>query len=379
MPSYNRQLYNINALYVGPSPATGYHFTNSAKTGTQADSLIEQFHRITSFNDTFNIPLEGATQVGQLAEFTRQPLGTPTPGLTFDYYLHNGVNEDRLGFSIDGSVSFLSGILNKQEDEKNYFLLFVPEGSDAAGYDLSANASSVKVVGIGNGYLTNWSLNASVGDFATCSASIEGLNYAIKTGFESVTIPAVNPDDGSLITNNYYSLPDATTGVAGMPKIIKRGDIEVDFTSMAGLMGVQLDQSSVGAAHIQSISLDVPLNRTPLERLTSKYAFSREPDFPINATLSVETLVSDLNTGLLANYLGCGLTEYDFTITFKSCEGNVTTPVFKVIASGATLDQQSFQQAAGSQGRTATVNFTIPLASAESAYPVLKLSGSYAP
>lgn len=365
MPSYSRQLYNINALYVSENA-----------TGAGAAS-VNQLHRIISFSDNFNLPIEGATQVGQLAEFTRQSIGTPTPGLTFDYYLHNGVNEERLGFNIDGGSSMLSGILNKSVDEKNYMILMVPEGNDAAGFALASDPTNVKTIGIGNGFITNWSLNASVGDFAQCSVSIEGLNYDIKTGYENITIPAVNPEDGALITDQYMTIPTGTTGVAGMPKIIKRGDITLDFSSMANLMGAKLD--GAGSAHVQSISLDVPLSRTPLERLTSRYAFSREIDFPITASLSVEANVSDLNTGTLANLLGCGTNEYNFEAVFSACENNVTTPVFRIIVSGANLNQQSFQQAAGSAGRTATISFDIPVGGAQDSQHVIALSGSYAP
>lgn len=348
--AYKQVKYSVAALFIGPTGSTSATADHSGK--------VVQLHRVTSVNDSFDIPLQDAIQLGQMAPFSRENISTPTPTVTFDYYVTNGANEKRMGFNVNetgdgntiGAESFLKDILATDTDEKNYFISFVPEGNDHMGYDTATNG---KVVGIGNGYITNYSLNASVGDFITSSVTVEGLNYDIRNRAASIQIPAINPDTGELASGT-YSLPTLTED-SSMPKVLKPGDIEIDFADWADKLGLGL--VGEGKAHIQSFSLEVPLARTPLERLGSNYAFSRELDFPINATFSIEANVADLQTGSLSTIInGCAdSVGKDVVITLKDCSGDIA---MRLDLKGLTQDSESFQLSTGGGGRTASVSFT---------------------
>jgi hypothetical protein len=346
---YKQVKYSVAALFVGG-------------TGTGAAT---QLHRVTSLNDSFDIPFQDVTQLGKMAPFTRETVGTPTPTLSFDYFATNGVNEKRMGFNINatgvGGVPFLSGILNRTTDEKNYYIAYVPEGADAAGSAL--NTSAVKCVGIGNAYVTSYNLNASVGEFVTSSVTVEGLNYDIRDGGATVPVPTVNPETGELITGVAYSLPAGVSEITGMPKVLRPGDIEFDFSSWNG-MGTKLNGD--GKAHIQSFSLDIPLSRQPLERLGSNFAFSRELDFPINATLTLETNLSDLQTGSLSDLINkCGQDDFNASITLKGCTGvsGGFTPQMRIWMNGITRDSENYSLSVGGGGRTASVAFSVKIGS----------------
>lgn len=359
--------FNSAALFVGPTPATGQHY-NSGNSGI---NLVTQIHRVQSANDGFEIVRRGTVQLGDLAEFDRSPVGQPNVPLSFEYLMTNGFQEDALGFVIDGQVSCLSGILEKTEDEKNYFMLFTPEGVDAAN---DTDRADHHVVAIGQGFITDITFNAAVDDLARASVTVEGLNYDIHQNSTGNYIPAVDPTDGAVNTTWQYGLPVAGTGVAGMPTVIRDGDITLDLSEAADLLGATLD--GAGKVNIQSFSLSIPLARNAIRRLGNNYAYTRELQTPINATLQLETILSNINTGSLADLVNtCADQKYDFTINMKSCLGSSKEDTFKIILKGATLDTENFSLEANAD-RTASIGFTIPVGAANNTSRGVFLSGS---
>ena len=59
----NRIIYQSEALYAGPSPATGDHFS----AGNGGNNLVNQLHRVQSANYSFNIARQDVNQFGELA------------------------------------------------------------------------------------------------------------------------------------------------------------------------------------------------------------------------------------------------------------------------------------------------------------------------
>lgn len=361
--------YQSSIVYVGPSPATGFHFSS----GTSGVSLVQQLHRVDTFNDAFDIPRENVTQFGQLRPFAREVVDSPTPTFDFEYYLTNGINEERLGLVIDGQTSCISGILNGTQDEKNYFGLFVPEGNDAVGFN---DRTQHIVVGLGNGFINNLEFTASVGEFARASVSVEGANYTIQTGSSGIAVPAINTANGTKIVGVNYALPPATSGEAGMPKVIKYGDVTLDLSDAVGLLGATLD--GAGSAHLQSFSLNIPLDREPLNRLGTQFAYSRKINFPIEASLTLEANVAELNTGNLIDIINsCNEQTYDFEVGLRACVTNSSkNDVMKFIVKGATLDSESFSLGVGDR-RTVSIPFTVLLSGPQDTERGVFISGSH--
>jgi len=102
----NRVIYQSEALYVGPTPSTGY----------QAEHSIKQIHRVQTCNYSFNIDRTDVNQFGELAAIDRIALDTPTVALDFSYLLANFENETNLGLVTDGSDTTIKNLLNKSAD-----------------------------------------------------------------------------------------------------------------------------------------------------------------------------------------------------------------------------------------------------------------------
>ena len=299
----NRIIYQSEALYAGPSPATGYHMgatTVAAIAPTGVDSVtassemgvsfVNQLQRIQTANYSFNITRQDVNQFGELAAIDRVILESPTVSLDFSYILGSLVNEHNIGFTItpSGSTSVsaaLQGILNKTEDERNYFIKTVAEGTDALGGSDVATTSPPSVIGIGNGFVTSYSTEGAVGDFPTASVSVEALNMDFTAGVSGNFIPAVDPANGTKDATRKYALPsgmsDAGTNPSGVQpqphanasgvSALRPGDISLSwFPNGATAELTQLTGIVLSDAKIQSYTMSFDLSRDPLQKLGSK-------------------------------------------------------------------------------------------------------------
>jgi hypothetical protein len=387
----NRTIYQVLALYAGPSPATGYSFNyvtgqdlgpevpgfgattaipsadyntvtgiagftgfaniSELAFGSGVQNRINQLSRVQSFDEDFTRNFTDVNQFGNLAAIDRIEVENPDVTASFSYYLTNGENEENLGLTVygtgtqeNGLSSAISGLLTKVTDEKNYYLLIADEGNDAAGYTQAQSG----VIGIGNGFLTSYSVSAAVGDIPTADVEIEGLNIRVYgTANGNDASPAVNPVDGLNLSDNFFALPVASslTGTNAnsqdIPTALQPGDIVLNIPTSGALGLLNTDLK------VQDFTLSFDLARTPLQKLGNRFAFSREIDFPVTATLEVNAEVGDLEDGNLAELL-CGDTEKQFSIEMKkpgcgATKGNAMKFVFK----GAKLVSQNFSSAIG--------------------------------
>jgi hypothetical protein len=364
----NRTIYNVMALYVSSGTATGI------TTGTIGADVPKQLSRVQSFDEDFTRNLTDVNQFGNLAAIDRIEVENPDVTASFSYYLTNGQNEKDLGLNVHVSGtaesalrSCISGLLSKATDEKNYYLMIVEEGQDAAGY----NGASTGVIGVGNGFLTSYTVNAAVGDIPTADVEIEGLNVRVYTTSSGI-IPAVNPADGTNFTNKVFRLPAATsiTGVA-IPTALQPGDITFSLASdqVIGFDGADLK--------VQDFSLSFDLARTPLQKIGNRFAFSREIDFPVTATLEVNAEVGDLANGNLSDLL-CGETNKNFTISMKrpGCDTNRPTSI-AYLFKGAKLVSQSFSSSIGDNA-TMTASYEVQLGGVQDTTNGVFISGSMA-
>ena len=347
--------YGSAGLFVGPTPSTGAH------------SSITQLHRVQSISDTFDLPLEDVNQFGTTAAIDRVVNTSPTPTMEFTYFASNGHNEDALGIPVDGTSSIVSGFLDGTEDDKNYFNLFTRQGVDAAGTSVTAEDF---VVGIGNGFISSYAVSAAVGGFMECSVSVEGSNYQVTAANGSPPIPAVNPADGTAISQT-YTMPVPSTGTSAMPTVIKKGDIT--FAGLpSDLLGVDLSEASV-----QSFSVSVDLPREALEKLGTDFVFSRPLQTPITATVSLDFAVTDLTTGSLADlFTSCGATNFDFTINAKPCLGASKSDTFAIIVKKAFFESENTSLDIGAD-RNGSVSFSVPIGAANDTDRGIFISGSH--
>src|SRR5688572_12942611 len=100
--------FQSKGLYVSNSPVSGV-------SGVTFHGLS----RIQSIDFDLGRNRESVGQGGQLAPLARPDTAPPTINGTFSYYSTNARNEQLLGFVVDGSTSFISGLLSRTEAEKN--------------------------------------------------------------------------------------------------------------------------------------------------------------------------------------------------------------------------------------------------------------------
>jgi hypothetical protein len=146
------------------------------------------------------------------------------------------------------------------------------------------------------------------------------------------------------------------------------GDATLDVTGIVGWAGSDLK--------VQSASMSVALDRTPLNKLGSRFSFAREIDFPATATLDVEAEVGDLANGDFSDLL-CETGTYDLTLKLKklACGGSGD---FAMIATlkGAKLVSQDITTSIGDNA-TMSASFEVPIGGPEDNNRGIFLSGTY--
>lgn len=368
----NRTIYNSELIYAGPSPSTGFHFntvptafTGSMASGVPAQSVVKQLYRVQSFNHTSETPRQDVFQFGQLAALDRLILDTPNVSVDFSYLSNSFYNERCLGFTISASGSettCISGFLSKANDERNIFAKISAEGSDS----INNPDNNYAVFGFGNMGLTSYQAQGAVGDFPTVSVSMEGQNFktdlvANATDSSGQFVPAV--DANGNLTTMRYALPTGGNHAGSYPRDISTllpGDINFSVGSYNEGM---IDFNDL---KIQDYNLQLNLSRTPLLKLGSKTAFSREIDTPINATLQINAIVGDYATGSISENIKRN-TPYTVALTINKPQfsyGTVTpdggTPALRYTLRGAYLDSQTYSLDIGGN-KQVTLNFNCPL------------------
>ncbi len=366
-----RTIYQSEALFAGPNGSTGQHY----ESGNSGASLLNQIHRVQNLSYNVNLSKRDIYQLGQLANVDRLAVDAPVVNLSFTYLQANLDNERKLGFTISSGtwVSCISGFLTKTSDERNYFVKVAPEGNDAIGY----NGASSIVFGIGNAGITSYSTEGAVGDFPKSTITVEGQN--LKVDITGGAIPAVNPSNGVPITAWFYGIPSGNYDAGG-------GTAPMNYSALLpGDINFALDFSGVGINttdwKVQNYNISFDLARTPISKLGTKYAVSREINFPATIRLSVNAILGDYQTGNLTDLISCGANNYTATVTVNKpgcSKGVVTSPAGVAIQYrmvNASLDSVDYSLGIGDVGKTATLNFSVPLSGPQDTSNGLFMSG----
>tara|TARA_Y100001973_G_C5161992_1_gene313997 strand:- start:114 stop:1442 length:1329 start_codon:yes stop_codon:yes gene_type:complete len=332
----NRIIYQSEALFV-------------AETGAKATGDVHQIHRVQSANYSFDVSRQDVNQFGQLAAIDRIIVESPTVSLDFSYYCETGANENKLGLTVGkfnvatasvgnniltNGISCISGILQGSDtadlatadhdigfratetrrDISNYYIVTHSEGNDA----VSNSAAEKGIIAIGNGFMTSYSSNGSIGDFVTADVSVEALNMVFDSDEDGhCVLPSVNEADGTFAADDKVTIPKVLAGTgdalssAGppqeftstadddIPTVLRHGDILLSGSSNAMTLGHEINGASNAASfahHAQNYSFSFDLSRTNLEKLGSRFAYTKEMDFPLSASVDVSFIVGEMAT-----------------------------------------------------------------------------------
>ena len=405
MAKRNRVIYQSEALFVSHQ-YTGFSFVDIAEgthtngspswhkedghlgDGSEITSgMFHQIHRLQSANYNFAISRQDINQYGNLARIDTTVLEAPTVSLDFTYLITDGTNEDKLGIAThaeQAQTGALSGLLANISG-RNYHILTVAEGTDAnANSDSgkSANAAN-SVISIGNGYITNYSVNAAIGGIPTASVSVEGLNITADSAGTGMHTPAVNSTSSRMGTAR-FSLPNPQSGDVGL--ILRPGDMSIELNDATGLLANFTESTNVTAAHIQSFNIDVPLGRSVINRMGNAFGFSREIDFPITVSASISAIVADLALEKGRRNLFNELyttTKHNMRIIMRKPSDGASSKssandqiIFEL--KGVTLDSESFSSSIG-DNKTVDLGFTATVGGGGDTVNGLFISGAMDP
>lgn len=377
----NRVIYQSEALYVSKNIC-------STTSGDHA-----QLKRVQSANYNFSIERQDVNQFGQLARIDALVLQSPTVALDFTYYPTDGYNEKALGFFVQtgglGEVNFASGQMAGSSGQ-NFYIITAGEGSDLNTLTGDSILSGKSAIAIGNGFLSNYTFNASVGNLPTVSVSIEGLNIksstisgmtgAVGTTGNFIASPTISPVSGTeLGLTGRFAGPNSGISNNGGNEItaLRPGDLTISFGDYISANATGAPLSSLEGAdgiNIQSVSLALPLSRTPIERLGSKFAFARVVDFPVVATMNVSAILNEIQAKSLASMLDDN-TKRTITLTIKKPgSGGDNALIFKF--KGSQLQSESFSSSIGAN-KTVDLVFQTQVGGPSDANNGVYLSGTF--
>jgi hypothetical protein len=370
-----RQIYNTLGVAVSASPGTGYFFASGNTNPVSGANLLTFLPRVQSVSLAANIPRQDINQYGQLDRLDNLIVAAPTFTANITYYPVDGFVESVLGFAASGQQSFISGLIDGTQTEKNYFFPVAPEGVDLIGLQ-SSNGSNVKIVALGNGVISNYNLNLAVGQVPTSSITVEGTNQQSYTGSVLQLSPAIDPNTALPVVGPLFTLPTMTgyTG-ASIPAALRPGDIVLSFPRVDGLGDYT---SGIGQLRPQSVSLSVPLALDPINQLGNPYPVAKKIRFPVDCTLSIDALQGDITTGNVAN-LFCSDTPSNFVLTLNDPSCTRTGPAAITIwFNQAKLVSRDYSSSIG-QNSTVRLTYTNQIQGISSNYfgRGIVWSGSY--
>jgi len=427
----NRVIYQSQALFIAPS-STGVQVSGVNAAGTLATatpftpestgslgsgiSLLKKLDRIQNCNFNFSINRQDINEFGKLARLDSIVMESPTVGLDFSYYVTDGFNERLLGFnsySVNdtntiNNVQAISGLLSDLQGN-NYYILTLDEGEDVVS---GSFAGTTSIVGIGNGFISEYSFEASVGAIPTANVTVEAFNIKSDATSTVIEIPANSAPGGSVVAAaittitgtspaiNLTTSPAAKfTSVANGYKLdISRGFITAPYTTAPGVnfTGFTTGNSSIsalrpgdivltlpdsdgiadiagnGQAHIQSFNFSLPLSRTVLQRLGNTFGFARAIDVPINMEVTINGIVSELESVNLFDKLTSS-TPRNFTVTLKD-SSSVNKITYGI--SGAIFQGESYSQSIG-DNQTVDLTYSVQIGGANDTANGLFIYASY--
>jgi len=426
----NRVIYQSQALFIAPS-STGVQVSGVTAAGTAATatpftpvstgslasgiSLLKKMDRIQNCNFNFSINRQDINEFGKLARLDSIVMESPTVSLDFSYYVTDGFNERLLGFNSYSAndnntienVQAISGLLNDLQGN-NYYILTVDEGEDVVLGTLSPSSS---IVAIGNGFISEYGFEASVGAIPTANITVEAFNIksdanatvtTVTTGSapatslvgaDIISITGNSPaiDLSSSPANKFTSIGAAykldysrafsgaigadagvnftgfTTGASNVTAL-RPGDLVLTLPNSDGIA----DINGNGQAHIQSFSFTLPLSRTVLQRLGNTFGFARAINVPINMDVTINGIVSELESLNLFDKLGSP-TARTLAISLKD-SSSAQKIVYTI--KGAIFQGESYSENLG-DNQTVDLTYSVQIGGANDANNGLFMSGSY--
>lgn len=279
----------------------------------------------------------------------------PNVELTLDYYLSPYLNNEYLLNMLPSSSESIYAFSEIKENNNNFYIVVDPEDG-RNGFEkpktsviTSTSYSGFNVISFGNCYLNKYSVGFSLNQLPVVSVGFEASNmkFDVLTG-NFMTIPAINSisgnalNAGSLNLSGFYKTLESGF-LSGAPNGVTEYNPPV---SMPNNSSFKLENLQIGGINLsnefqpilQNLSINIDLPRTPLYGLGSNYVYGRKLQYPINASISMNALVSGFASGFLSGML-YNESGYNFNISFSDSL-NAATGYYKI--KNAKLDNFNY-------------------------------------
>lgn len=382
---------------------------------------VKFFNRAQSLNFEVNIERQDIQHIGSEDHLDRVIVSTPKVEVKFDYLLTDGYEENTLGLNISPpniiydenqkpqnvKINNSGTIYNNIREDKNLFFVVGQEEFDLTGMRYKEGGfSGLNVLGVGNCFLTNYSISAGVGEMAKASVSMDASNFSFECmgsgdggnfweqimetlsallhqhdvddtdfiryqdggkmlfeidGQKELAGGATNPgldlankgaisNSGFVFDPSFYNSPVAAIPPGGINFKIQNIDAGGPLIN-----GNNQGTCLKGDAHIQSFEISSPFERENLDGFESIHVYGRKLKYPQIGSLSISLLASTFNNGRFREIL-CQDQVYEIEIELSNncqflCNSRYSrnkNMVFKI--NNAKLDSYSINQSIGSLG-----------------------------
>ncbi len=186
----------------------------------------------------------------------------------------------------------------------------------------------------------------------------------------------VNGDEVSIDRQVRFSVPMYETGIS-QHSALRPGDITFSMSNSGDYQGFT-NFNGDGEAHLQSMSISIPMSRTILQRLGNTFGYARVIDLPLNIDVSLSAVVSELVKNNLFDALA-SVQKQDFTLTLhginKSTGGSGDKAIVYQVK-GARLESETFSSAIG-DNETVDISFSCQVGGANDTDNGIFMDGSY--
>lgn len=369
----NRIIYNVQDLFIG---------TPSGESPEIAGfNIAKRINRVQSVNYDFNVDRTDIGIIGKTQNASRPVIQPPTVTLDFNYFLEGVTNEKRIGFNVDNQSSsskpiFIRDFFNTGRllDARNIYLVTNNSSDlDVRGQDLNydlalsgitgqnpnliidPNSPRYGILAFQNAYVSNYSVNVSVGEIPSANVSYVADNVIFFSSGSGVQVPRLNVKSGESFT-------DGTKIV--IPKHFKENGPNVTSRSLIFrpgeiTVGIQKQTSTGINFHtetLQSFSLELPLERDSISYLGYKLYADRPLTLPIKSSVSLGLLDKNALSGSFLSEINRD-DIYNFTVDFKKNDGTIG---LKYLVSGAKFDSTSRSLSIG-EHQTSELNFSVEM------------------
>ena len=244
----------------------------------------------------------------------------PDIGCSVNCLFSQAENESLIGLYTGQDYSVLKNFFDAPStDDTNIIVVASNESqvTDLNHIDDENQFSGYNVVGIGNAFLSSYSYNAQVGALPETSFAYEASNMKFDTynPNDLPTMPAIKLGVDNQFSNEQIALDENSFNESLselQSSAIAPGNIEIDITKNFGSHGGSPIESIHAA--IQSISIDLPIERQSIYGFGSNYVFDRKLKLPIIGNVSINMILREYSEGQVEEFFDRAAT-YDLTIS----------------------------------------------------------------